>query len=99
MSDSDCCFLTCTQVSQETGKVVWYSHLIGTLPQFVVIHTVKGFSVINEAEVDIFLGLPYFLCDTTNVGNLICFLCLFKTQLVHPEFLGSHTAEAKLEGF
>ena len=98
MSDFDCC-LTCIQVSQETGKVVWYSHLIKTLSQFVVIHTDKGFSVINEAEVDIFLGLPYFLYDPTNVGNLICFLCLFKTQLIHPEFLGSHIAKPKLEGF
>ena len=53
-SDSNCCFLTCIQVSQETGKVVWYSHL--RIVQFVVIHTVKGFSIVNEA--DAFLELP-----------------------------------------
>ena len=54
MSGSNCCFLTCIQISQETGQVVWYSHLSKNFPQFVVIHTVKGFSVVNEAEVDVF---------------------------------------------
>ena len=53
MSGSNCCFLTCIQVSQEAGQVVWYSHLFN-FPQFVVIHTVKGFSVVSEAEVDVF---------------------------------------------
>ena len=52
MSVSNCCFLTCTQISQEAGQVVWYSHLFKYFPQFVVIHTVKDFSVVNEAEVD-----------------------------------------------
>ena len=51
MSGSKCCFLTCIQISQNVGKVVWYSHLFKYFPQFVVIHTVKGFSVVNEAEV------------------------------------------------
>ena len=50
MSSSNCCFLSCIQVSQEAGKVVWYSHLLKNFPQFVVIHTIKGFSVVNEAE-------------------------------------------------
>ena len=49
------CFLTRLQVSQESDKVVWYSHLFKNIPQFVVIHTVKGFSVVNEVEVDVFL--------------------------------------------
>ena len=49
------CFLTCIQVSQEAGQVVWYSHSFMNFPQFVVIHTVKGFSIVNEAEVDVFL--------------------------------------------
>ena len=71
MSDSNCYFLTCTQFSQETGKVVWYSHLFKNFPQFVVIHTVKGFSIVNEAEVDVFLELPCFLLDSVNVGNLL----------------------------
>ena len=68
MSGSNCCFLTCIQVSLETGKVVWYCHLFKNFPQFVVIHIVKDFSIVNEAEVDIFqefscffyLFLPFF---------------------------------------
>ena len=71
MSGSNCCFLTCIQISQEAGKVVWYSHLLRNFPQFVVIHTVEGFSVVNEAEVDIFLEFSCFFCDPTDVGNLI----------------------------
>jgi len=59
------------QVSQEMGKVVWYSHLLKNFPQFVVIHTVKGFSIVNKAEVDVFLELPCFLRDSINVDNLI----------------------------
>ena len=54
MSGSNCCFLTPIQVSKEAGKVVWYSHLFKDFPQFAVIHTVKDFHVVNEAEVDIF---------------------------------------------
>ena len=70
MSSSKCCFLTCIQVSQEAGKVVWYSHLFQTFPQFVVIHKIKGFSVVNKAEVDVFLEFPCFFYDPV-VGNLI----------------------------
>ena len=66
-----CCFLTCIQVSQEAGKLVWYFHLFKSFPQFVVIHTVKDFSVVNEAEVDVFLEFSYFFDDPTDVGNLI----------------------------
>ena len=71
MSSSNCCFLTCIQVSQEADQVVWYSHLFQNFPQFVVIHTVKGFGIVNKAEVYIFLELPCFLYDPTNVGHLI----------------------------
>ena len=60
MSASKCYFLTCMQISQEAGKVVWYSHLLKNFPQFVVIHIVKGFNVVNEAEVDVFLELFAF---------------------------------------
>ena len=70
-SSSNCCFLTCIQISQEAGKVVWYSHLLKYFPQFVVIHTVKGLSVLNEAEVDVFLELSCFFNDPADVGNLI----------------------------
>ena len=50
MSSSNCCFLTCIQISQEAGQVVWYSHLFQNFPQFIVIHTVKGFGIVNKAE-------------------------------------------------
>ena len=71
MSGSNCCILTCIQVSQEAGKVVWYSHLFKNFPRFVVIHTVKGFSIVNKAEVNVFLEFPCFFCDSVDVGNLI----------------------------
>ena len=72
ISSSNYCFLTCIQVAQETGEVVWYSHLFKNFPQFVVIHTVKGFSIVNEAEADVFLEFPCFLHDPAYVDNLIC---------------------------
>ena len=71
MSGSNCCLLTCIQVSQKTGKVVWDFHLLKNFPQFVVIHIVEGFSVVNEAEVDAFLESPCFFYDSTDIGNLI----------------------------
>ena len=66
-----CCFLTCIQISQEADKVARYSHLFQNFPQFVVLHTVKGFSVVNKAEVDVFLELSCFFSDPTDVCNLI----------------------------
>src|SRR5574337_873533 len=71
MSSSNCCFLTCIQISQEAGQVVWYSHLFQNFPQFIVIHTVKGFGIVNKAEIDIFLELSSFFHDPVDVGNLI----------------------------
>ena len=71
MSISNCCFLTCIQISQEAGQVVWYSHLLKNFPQFVVIHTIKDFGTVNKAEVDVFLELSHFFDDPTDVGNLI----------------------------
>ena len=59
-SGSNCCFLTCIQISQEAGKVVWYSHLLKNFPHFVVIHTVKCFGLVNKTEVDVFLELLLF---------------------------------------
>ena len=56
-------FLTCIQISQEADQVVWYSHLLKNFPQFVVIHTLKGFSVVNKAEVDVFLEFSCFFYD------------------------------------
>ena len=71
MSSSNCCFLTCIRISQEAGQVVWYSSLLKKFPQFVVIHTVKGFGRFSKAEVDVFLELSCFFCDPKGVGNLI----------------------------
>ena len=56
MFGSNCCFLTCIHISQEAGQVVWYSHLLKNFPQFVVLHTVKAFGIVNKAEVDVFSG-------------------------------------------
>ena len=67
MSSSNCCFL----ISQEAGQVVWYSHFFQNFQQFVVIHTVKGFGIVNRAEIDVLLELSCFFDNPTNVGNLI----------------------------
>ena len=71
MSSSNCCFLTCIQISQEAGQVVSYSHHLKNFPQLAVIHTVKGFGIINKAEVDVFWELFSFFDDPADVGNLI----------------------------
>ena len=71
MYGSNCLFLTFTQISKEAGKVVWFSHRFNNFPQFVVIHTVKGFSIANEAEVDVFLEFSCFLYYPKDVGNFI----------------------------
>ena len=71
MSSSNCCFLTCIQIFQGAGQVTWYSHLFQNFPQFVVIHTVKGFGTVNQAEIDVSLELSCFFDDPVDVGNLI----------------------------
>ena len=71
MSSSNCCFLTCIQVSQEAGQAVWYSHLFHNFPQFIVIYTVEGFGIVNKAEIDVFLKLSSFFNDPADIGNLI----------------------------
>ena len=71
MSSSYCCLLTCMQISQEAGQIVWYSQLLKNFPQCVVIHTVKGFGIVSKAEVDVFLKLSWFLADPRDVGNMI----------------------------
>ena len=71
MSSSNCCFLTCIQISQESGQVVWYSHLSQNFPQFIVIQIVKGFGIVNKAETDVFLKFSCFFDDPVDVGNLI----------------------------
>ena len=83
MSSSICCFLTCIQASQEAGQVVWYSHLFQSFSQFIVIHTVKGFGIVNQAEIDAFLELFCFFHDPVDVGNLISGSSAFsKTSLI-----------------
>ena len=82
MSSSNCCFLTCIQVSQEAGQVVWYSHLLQNFPQFIMIHIVKSSGIGNKAEIDVFLELSCFFDDPVNVGNLISVSSAFsKTNL------------------
>ena len=71
MSCFNCCFLICVQISQEASQVIWYSYLFQNFLQFVVIHTVKGFGIVNIAEVDVFLELSHFFDDPADVGNLI----------------------------
>ena len=93
MFDSNCCFLTCIQLSQEAGKVVWYSHLLKNFPQFVVIHT--GIGVVNKAEVDVFLELSWFFDDPADVCNLISGSSAFsKSSLYIWEVFSSHTVKA-----
>ena len=71
MYSSNFCFVICIQIPQEEGQVIWYSHLLKNFPQFVVIHTVKSFGIVNKAEVDFFLELSCFFDDPVDVGNLI----------------------------
>ena len=71
MSSSNCCFLNWVQIFHKAGQVLWYFHLFQKFPQFVVIHTVKGFGIVNKAEVDVFLELSCFSNDPTDVLNLI----------------------------
>ena len=100
LSSSNCCFLTCIQISQEVGQVVWYSHLLKNFPQCVVIHTVKGFGVVNEAEVDVFLELSWFFDDPTDVGNLIFGSSAFsKSSLNVWKFLVHILLKPSLENF
>ena len=69
MSGSNYCFLTCIQVSQEAGKVFCYSHLFKNFLQFAVIHTVKDFKAVMEADVDVFMEFPGFIYDPRDIGN------------------------------
>ena len=100
MSSSNCCFLTCIQISQEAGQVVWYSHLLKNFPQFVVTHTVKGFGIVNKAEIDVFLELSCFLDDSADVGNLISgSSAFFKWNLNIWKFLVHVLLKPSLEDF
>ena len=93
MSSYNCCFLTCIQISQEAGQVVWYSNLVQNFPQFIVIHTVEGFGIVNKAEIDVFLELSCFFDDPADVGNFLSGSSAFSNQLERLEILGSCIAE------
>ena len=98
MSGSNCCFLTYIQVSQETGEVVWYSHLFKNFP--FVIHIVKDFSIVNEAEVDVLLEFSCFFCDPADVVNLISGSSTFsKSSLNMWKFSVHILLEPRLENF
>ena len=100
MSSSNCCFLTCIQISQQEGQVVWYSHLFKNFPQFVVVHTIKSFGIVNKAEVDAFLELSYFFDDPTDVGNLISGSSAFyKSSLNIWKFMAHVLLKPGLENF
>ena len=100
MSSSYCCFLTCIQISQEADQVVWYSHLLKNFPQLIVIHTVKGFGILNLAEIDVFLELSCFFYDPADVGNLISgFSAFSKTSLNIRKFTVHVLLKPGLENF
>ena len=108
MSSSNCCFLMCILISQEAGQVVWYSHLFQNFPQFIVIHTVKGFGIVNKAERDVFLELSCFFNDPADggkgqmpsklwdsAGEVICYL----ETVVWGRFHREVVLELSLEGY
>ena len=79
--------------------MVWYPHLFQNFPQFIVIHTVKGFGIVNKAEIDVFLELSCFFHDPADVDNLISGSSAFSNQLEHLEIHGSCIAETWLGEF
>ena len=100
VSSSNCCFLIYIQISQVADKVVWCSHLFQNFPQFVVIHTIKGVGIVNEAEIDVFLELSCFFDDPVDFGNLISGSYAFSMfQFKHLEVHCSRTVEAWLGEF
>ena len=90
------------QISQEAGisQEVWYSHLSQNFPQFIVVHTVKGFGIVNKAEINVFLELSCFLDGPAVVGHLISGSSAFsKSSLEHLEVHSSRIVEAWLGEF
>ena len=83
MFSSSCCFLTCIQVSQEAGQVVWYSHLLKNFPQFFVIHTVKDFGIVNKVDIDVLLELSCVFYHPVDAGNLISGSSAFSKSILN----------------
>ena len=95
IQDSNCCFLTRIQVSQQIAKMVWYSHLSKSSPQFAMIHTVKIFSIVNETEIDFFfLKFPFFLWKWKSLSCVQLFVTPWTIQSM--EFLGQNTGVGSL---
>ena len=100
MSSSNLCFLTYVQISEEAGQLVVYSHLLKNFPQFVVIHTVKGFGVVNKAEVEAFLEFSCFLYDPADICYFISASSAFsKSSLNIWKFLVRILLNPRLESF
>ena len=99
ISSSNSCILTCIQISQEAIQVVWYSYLLKNFPEFVVIHTIKGFDIVNKAEV-VSLELSYFFDHPADVGSLISVFSAFsKTSLNNWKFTVHVLLKPGLENF
>ena len=100
MSSSNCGFLTCIQDSHEAGQVVWYSHLFENSAQFIVTYTVKGFGIVNKAEIDVFLKLSCFFNYPASVGNLVSGSSAFsKSSLIIWKFTVHVLLKPGLENF
>jgi len=100
VSSSNYCFLTCIHVSQEAGQVVWHSHLFQNFPQFILIHTVKGFGIVNKAETNVFMETSCFFDDPADVGNLISGSSAFsKSSLNIRKFMVHVLLKPGLENF
>ena len=100
MSSSSWCFLTCMQIYQEAGKVVWYSHFLKNFPPFVGIHTVKCFGIVNKTKLDVFLELSWFFDDLTDFGNLFSgSSAVYKSSLNICKFMVHILLKPHLENF
>ena len=98
MSSSNCCFLICIQIPQEAGQLIWYS--LKNFPQFVVIHTIKDFGIVNKAEINVFLEFFCFSYDRMDVGNLISGSSAFsKSSLNIWKFSVHVLLKSRLENF
>ena len=100
MFTSNSCFLSCIQISQEADQLVWYAYLFQNFPQAIVIHTVKGFVIVNKAEIDVFLEPSCFFHGPEDVGNLIsCSSAFSKSSLNIWKFSVHILLKPSLENF